>query len=672
MTFKIKSGIQIGANLAIDEAALLQQIELNPSVRPSVLFDFAKSKTVDARATFTRATTATYVDEDGYIKTALSNEPRFEYSSNGAGIARGLCIEAYRDNLISSSDYFYNTTYWSPVNVTVAPNVGTAPDGSFTATKVWDSVDTVGTFHNLNSSGSTIVNGSVYTFSIFAKASELTRIAVYPINGSNGSQFDLTTGSVISVDTGVTSSIEPYKDGWFRCMTTIAASANGTATPRVYLLNTGTNYTGDGAKGLYIWGAQFEVSSMVTSYFPTTVSGFTRSSTATYRDNYDGGYLKTASINNIRLNYNPITRVNTTPLLEPAATNLVTNSENVAAWTQSFVTTTNNNATSPFSTLTAARVTEDTTTNRHYVAPASVSITANTIATGSVFLKAGTRTRAYVWVGQPGSPFTRAGVVIDLTTGTTTVSNVNTPAYGGSMVEDWGDGWYRVSVFCRPSDGITSTYMEIGGADNSNATTYLGNGSYFYVWGGQIENTRFPTSYIPTTAAAVTRAADAYTITSSWRNTDVLAMPASSAKMRPYEGTILFEGELCGNAAPNQYICSLGDGTVESLISIRHISNTVQFVVYNKGSSQGSIVLQDPYVANTPYKTAIAFSNTGWYASHNGVPIAGVYGPGIGVPPYGSITIGSGFNSVNRAYIKNFAYYPAKLSNTELTTITSS
>jgi len=52
--------------------------------------------------------------------------------------------------------------------------------------------------------------------------------------------------------------------------------------------------------------------------------------------------------------------------------------------------------------------------------------------------------------------------------------------------------------------------------DNGTATTYdgvLGNG--LYVWGAQVEAGSFATSYIPTTTASVTRAADVAQLTGS-------------------------------------------------------------------------------------------------------------------------------------------------------------
>ena len=51
-----------------------------PSTRPTLNLNFAISKTLDPRITFTRSTYATYVDKDGLIKTSAINRPRFDHT----------------------------------------------------------------------------------------------------------------------------------------------------------------------------------------------------------------------------------------------------------------------------------------------------------------------------------------------------------------------------------------------------------------------------------------------------------------------------------------------------------------------------------------------------------------------------------------------------------------
>ena len=73
-----------------------------PILRPSLLLDFANSKQVDPRITFTRASTATYYDAQGVLRTAASGVPRIDHDPV-TGECSGLLIEEARTNLLLNS-----------------------------------------------------------------------------------------------------------------------------------------------------------------------------------------------------------------------------------------------------------------------------------------------------------------------------------------------------------------------------------------------------------------------------------------------------------------------------------------------------------------------------------------------------------------------------------------
>ena len=73
-----------------------------PTIRPSLLLDFAKSRTVDPRITFTRASTATYFDEDGVLQTAAVDRPRIDFNPSTL-VCNGLLIEESRTNSLRNS-----------------------------------------------------------------------------------------------------------------------------------------------------------------------------------------------------------------------------------------------------------------------------------------------------------------------------------------------------------------------------------------------------------------------------------------------------------------------------------------------------------------------------------------------------------------------------------------
>jgi hypothetical protein len=73
-----------------------------PSVRPTLDLDFANSKTLDPRITFTRASGGSYVGADGLIKYAGVNEARFDHDPS-TGESLGLLIEESKTNSIRNN-----------------------------------------------------------------------------------------------------------------------------------------------------------------------------------------------------------------------------------------------------------------------------------------------------------------------------------------------------------------------------------------------------------------------------------------------------------------------------------------------------------------------------------------------------------------------------------------
>jgi hypothetical protein len=233
-----------------------------PSVRPSLLLDFANSKALDPRVSFSRATTATYVGADGLIKTAAINEPRFDHSPS-TGESLGLLIEEARTNIIVSSQSF-NSGGWNQDGISLTASAGTAPDGTNTATSIVQGTANNRTYHFDNSG----VTGSK-VFSIFAKANAGTSLEIRSIGSMSPSAtatVNLSSGTV-SGFTGAT--IEKYPNGWYRVLLPVSVStASGSST---YWTIFGP------ASSVLIWGAQLEAGAFPTSYIPTVAATVTRS-----------------------------------------------------------------------------------------------------------------------------------------------------------------------------------------------------------------------------------------------------------------------------------------------------------------------------------------------------------------------------------------------------------
>jgi hypothetical protein len=77
-------------------------LNLYPTVRPTLSFDFVNAGVLDPSVTFTRTTNATYFDETGILRVANPNTPRFDFNPSTLA-AQGLLIEESRTNSIRNN-----------------------------------------------------------------------------------------------------------------------------------------------------------------------------------------------------------------------------------------------------------------------------------------------------------------------------------------------------------------------------------------------------------------------------------------------------------------------------------------------------------------------------------------------------------------------------------------
>jgi hypothetical protein len=163
-----------------------------PSIRPSLLLDFANTRLLDPRITFARASTATFYDP---TSTALAEQNLFLWSQG-------------------------NFATWTPVEaITLTESATTAPDGTSTATSFVPAVAT--SIHRIRRSIS-LTSGNQYTISIYAKANTYKYLFIN--NTYLRATFDVSAGTVTATSAG-TASITSVGSGWYRCIITGTASA---------------------------------------------------------------------------------------------------------------------------------------------------------------------------------------------------------------------------------------------------------------------------------------------------------------------------------------------------------------------------------------------------------------------------------------------------------------
>ena len=389
---------------------------------------------------------------------------------------------------------------------------------------------------------------------------------------------------------------------------------------------------------------------------------FTRASTGTYFNS--AGTLTSAAINEPRLDYNPSTLAAQGLLIEEARSNLVLYSDQFdnAVWGKANATVTANAIASPDGTVNADKLVETTATGEHYARQNFVGLTASANYTTSIYIKAGGRTAGQIRILDTDVVTNGYYVNFNLTAVTVSTLAVGTGStvLAGSIVNA-GGGWYRIVV----TGSITGTKYTLDTFIQNPAGTqsYTGDGtSGIYLWGAQLEAGSFATSYIPTTTTALTRAADVASVNtlSPWYNA--------------VEGTLFAEAQKIANDPTTTFprLACFDDGTLANAIQI--VWNTGVSRLY--GNIQNSSVTQADVGTNgitqtNVNKIALGFAANNFAASINGAAVSTDVSGSI--PTVTTFKLGSvsGSGQYANSYLRRITYYPRRLSNAELVSLTS-
>jgi len=272
-------------------------------------------------------------------------------------------------------------------------------------------------------------------------------------------------------------------------------------------------------------------------------------------------------------------------LLEPSRTNLVQYSEDFSqsAWTKGNSSIESDTLISPSGILNGSTLTDNTANTIHRLRD-SVSLSASTDYSLSIFAKKGTLSNIQLALINTANSNT-ASRVFDLENGALGESITIGGTLQDSKITDYGNGWYRCEITAQLGSTpntyqITLAPQSSGNSTTGNQVTYDGDGSgNVYLWGAQSEEGSFPTSYIKTTSAAVTRAAE--TCTGS----------GDAATFNDSEGVLYAEIASLANDGTDKAI-SISDGTNnnriwigystanERIYSLGYSGNTIQFVMY--------------------------------------------------------------------------------------------
>ena len=590
-----------GVDIIVDTAAPARH-----SARPSLLLDFANSRTMDPRVTFTRSSNATFYD--------------------------GSVVLADQNLILRSQDWSATWGFNSSAT-TLTANSTAAPDGTTTATQ-FSIARTNSELHYAEQSFVNNIGGPV-TVSAYFKANthNFLNMAVYQagFTDAHSVAFNLSTGAITKTTSagsvhGVSSSITSVGNSWYRVTVTatfpstaptyLIFATNSVSIPTYNYQGIIESYAGTVGNSFYVWGAQMENRPFATAYTVTTTTPI-----STYIP-----VVKTAGPDQPRFDVDPVTQESRGLLIEEQKTNLLVYSSEIgnASWSVKNALFILNAAIAPDGTRSATMMMAANTDPYVYQ-----TLTLNGTYTFSIWVKAVGNT-----IGK---------------TGTIRTTGISSPfTLTGS--------WQRITYTgTQPSSATVNVGVEF--PDTGAAV-----GDMVLLWGAQMETGSYATSYIPTTTSTATRAQDFARMTGS----------NFSSWFDGAEGTFFSEYSFYGlDSAYNNTVLHANDGTENNYIAFFGYSSAYGWA-QSYGATSAGLTVGGTTSADTQYDAAFSYKTNDYAFTLNGATVAT---DSTGPVPTNINQLYIGWRvSANRPLngrIKKIAYYPVRLSNAEIVSMTT-
>jgi hypothetical protein len=263
-------------------------------------------------------------------------------------------------------------------------------------------------------------------------------------------------------------------------------------------------------------------------------------------------------------------------LAEPQRTNLIPYSEDFSQsyWTKNNGSISPNSSISPEGIVNADLFTPTANLGIHYITRLVSSSNSNTL---SFYVKSNGYNYVVINFGSSNGS---AG--FDLSNGTITSDRSDVINQSITPIDN---GWYRISVSVGTSiNNVNISVQDTPFISQSWVTSWTANGTDgIYIWGAQLEQGSYPTSYIPTSGSTVTR------------NQDLFTRDGIGSLINSEEGVLFLDMAALSDDGTNRVISLYSDSNNRVSIFYSITSNTIfgQYVISGSSTASLSFALSD-------------------------------------------------------------------------------
>ena len=549
--------------------------------------------------------------------------------TNSAGV-----VERTPWNLLTFSEMFSDVA-WVKSNSSISANTSIAPNGTLTADTIAST--TIGSEARARQT-ITQTSGTTYTLSCYAKKGSVNWFIVrdLAVNSTAGrAWFNLNNGTIGTVNSGLTASIQNVGDGWYRCSITGVSNGVSNLVDLAPALSDGAINATSIGESVYIWGAQLVEGTDAKPYFATT-----------NRQDVP------------RLDYrNADGTLNSCPrlLLEPQRTNSIRNSSMVGAVAGTPGTLPTNYAQLGGAGLTRT-ISIGTENGLPYIDLRFVGTATDSLV--RILLENSTQIAAAtgqtwtissyiknVLISNPADSFTYA--MYERTSGGSAVAS-------GFQTITPTSSLQRIAYTRTLNGGATVAFVSIeiqGGLTIGQSYDFT-----IRIAAPQMELGAYATTWVPTTTAAVTRLADGASKT------------GVSSLIGQTEGTLFFEFQFQPTSLNQSF--AISDGTSANRLDIRLGSNIPAVSIITGGVIQAFIGSAVTMTQGQRVKVACGYKNNDVALYQNGALVGSTSSATIG----GTLSrLGFDLNGGQfmNSPISQAAIFPTRLTNDQLAQLTT-